>query len=138
MIVCKDTTEATSPGTCFAWASCEAGTDRPADRSGETQPPSDADSDMPEHQQIEVNPEADCGGRTPCWVIRGCAAEARSVCPAYLNPSRPCWELDDTLCKKLLKIDSCFACEVYQRAVGGPGDWADEQAQEDDGPTAGA
>ena len=53
--------------------------------------------------------------KTPCWVLRGCVAEARHECPAYLDQSRPCWELGDTLCKKLFGIDTCFVCDLYKR-----------------------
>jgi hypothetical protein len=52
--------------------------------------------------------------KTPCWIFRGCVAEACDTCPAFYDRSRPCWE-QDTLCKRLLDMDSCFACEVYQR-----------------------
>lgn len=53
--------------------------------------------------------------RIPCWIIRGCPPESRSLCSAYLDQSMPCWEHDDTLSKKYLDIDTCFACEVLQR-----------------------
>ena len=53
-------------------------------------------------------------GKVPCWVIRGCPPDARRACEAYLDQSRPCWELEDTLGKKMLGIDTCFMCEVYR------------------------
>jgi hypothetical protein len=28
----------------------------------------------------------------PCWVTFSCAEEARRKCPAYRDPSVPCWE----------------------------------------------
>ena len=58
-------------------------------------------------------------GKTPCWVMRECSAEARVLCPAYRRQSRPCWE-EVCLCKKLLKIDTCFACEVFEKYGGEP------------------
>jgi len=53
------------------------------------------------------------GGKSPCWVIRGCIPAARELCRAYQDQSRPCWE-QHTLCKELFDIDSCFACKVYR------------------------
>ncbi len=53
-------------------------------------------------------------GKIPCWVIRQCIPEACQTCSAYLDQSRPCWEIDDTLCKKLLGLDTCVSCEVYK------------------------
>lgn len=53
-------------------------------------------------------------GKTPCWKMRGCIAEARQRCAAYLNRSEPCW-VQDTLCKEFFGIDTCWTCPVRKR-----------------------
>jgi hypothetical protein len=55
--------------------------------------------------------------KEPCWVIRECIPEAREICIAYNDQTRPCWE-QNTLCKELFDIDTCFGCEVYKRYCG--------------------
>jgi hypothetical protein len=50
--------------------------------------------------------------KTPCWILRGCVEDACDTCIAFYDRARPCWE-QDTLCKRLLDMESCFACEVY-------------------------
>lgn len=54
-------------------------------------------------------------GKMPCWEVRHCIAEARELCRAYRDQSRPCWEHDDPLCRQLFKIDTCFVCKVFKR-----------------------
>ena len=61
-----------------------------------------------------AEPRAFWEGKTPCWVIRGCIAEARGSCEAYRDQSRPCWQRR-CLCKEQLDLDTCFVCEVYRR-----------------------
>ena len=60
-------------------------------------------------------------GKTPCWVMRGCIFEARHLCRAYQDQSLPCWE-QKTLCKELLSIDTCFACQVFKEYGSAPGE----------------
>ena len=61
------------------------------------------------------NPGSFWEGKVPCWDLRSCVPEARSSCIAYLDPSRPCWEHENTLCKTDLGLDTCFSCEVLHR-----------------------
>ena len=51
--------------------------------------------------------------KTPCWILRGCVEDACDTCDAFYDRARPCWE-QETLCKRLLDMESCFACEVYR------------------------
>lgn len=51
--------------------------------------------------------------KTPCWVLAGCVEDACNSCVAFYDRTRPCWE-QDTLCKKLLDTESCYACAVYR------------------------
>ena len=53
--------------------------------------------------------------KVPCWVIRKCISQARQQCGAYQDQSRPCWEHQDTLCKELFGLDTCFVCKVFKR-----------------------
>ena len=47
----------------------------------------------------------------PCWLTRNCDAETRANCPAYLNPSQPCWIA--RLMAEGARPDSCPDCPVY-------------------------
>jgi hypothetical protein len=55
--------------------------------------------------------------KTPCWILRGCVEVACDTCVAFRNRARPCWE-QDTLCKRLLDMESCYACVVYRLYAG--------------------
>lgn len=47
--------------------------------------------------------------------MRECAKYVCEKCPAKLNPERPCWEIDGTLCDKVLGTQkSCEVCKVYR------------------------
>ena len=69
--------------------------------------------------------------RVPCWIMRACSREARRQCSAYIDQSRPCWEHDDTLTKRLLSMDTCFTCEVFHRY--GPRKSVPHPTREEDG-----
>ncbi len=48
-----------------------------------------------------------------CWEINGCVPERREACPAYQDPSQPCWQIfrrDGRLRK------SCLDCDVFRNA----------------------
>lgn len=51
----------------------------------------------------------------PCWVTNSCPEKAREKCPAYRNPSLPCWEArrkaDGTL------MAQCADCPRYQAGL---------------------
>ncbi len=48
----------------------------------------------------------------PCWEITDCADEKRSKCTAYINKAKPCWELNQTICKRESgKV--CDECVVF-------------------------
>ncbi len=58
-------------------------------------------------------------GKTPCWDVMGCAPILKETCPAYLDRSRPCWDIPNTACDRLLGTEStCDVCTVY--ALYGP------------------
>ncbi len=53
-------------------------------------------------------------GKTPCWKMRDCASNICSRCQAYLDRSKPCWEIKDTLCDKMIGTKkSCDICKVF-------------------------
>jgi hypothetical protein len=53
-------------------------------------------------------------GKTPCWEMMGCASYIFKRCPAYLDRSKPCWEIRDTLMDKVLGTEkSCDGCKVF-------------------------
>ncbi len=48
----------------------------------------------------------------PCWEITDCAQERRERCSAYIDKSKPCWELNRQICNRESgKI--CEDCIVY-------------------------
>ncbi len=48
----------------------------------------------------------------PCWEITGCSEERKSNCSAYIDKTKPCWELNRMICNKATgKI--CEDCVVY-------------------------
>ena len=60
-------------------------------------------------------------GQPPCWVTRGCSAEARTKCAAYGRPTVPCWLIRLRREGKLPK--ACLKCELFaivQSAAMGP------------------
>lgn len=50
----------------------------------------------------------------PCWKIRDCTQQDRSVCSAYNNSDRPCWATEEK-CGHLL--NPCRDCIVYQSSI---------------------
>jgi hypothetical protein len=59
--------------------------------------------------------------KTPCWEMFHCPDAIRSECPAYIDRSAPCWEIEGTYCKlcdygkKGDATDVCQCCRVYKR-----------------------
>ena len=48
----------------------------------------------------------------PCWEITECSEERRSKCSAFIDKTKPCWELNRMICNKESgKI--CEDCVVY-------------------------
>ncbi len=46
--------------------------------------------------------------------MRDCAITICKECNAFLDQSRPCWEIEDTLCDQKLGTEkSCEICSVY-------------------------
>lgn len=48
----------------------------------------------------------------PCWEVTECSEERRSLCSAFIDRSKPCWELNRMICNR----DSgriCEDCVVY-------------------------
>lgn len=55
-------------------------------------------------------------GKIPCWEFIGCEEPIYSQCPAYQNRERPCWEVADTQCRKVLRFEwECRDCKVFRR-----------------------
>jgi MerR family transcriptional regulator/heat shock protein HspR len=48
----------------------------------------------------------------PCWEITECSEERRSSCSAYIDRSKPCWELNRMICHKA-SGRLCEDCVVY-------------------------
>lgn len=48
----------------------------------------------------------------PCWEITVCSEERKNKCSAYIDKTKPCWELNRMICNKESgKI--CEDCVVY-------------------------
>ncbi len=48
----------------------------------------------------------------PCWEITDCSDERKSKCTAFIDKTKPCWELNRMICNK--ESDKiCEDCVVY-------------------------
>ena len=48
----------------------------------------------------------------PCWEMTGCSEERKNECSAFIDKTKPCWELNRMICnRKTGKI--CEDCIVY-------------------------
>ncbi len=48
----------------------------------------------------------------PCWEITQCSEEKRKNCSAFIDKSKPCWELNRMICQKNSN-KVCEDCIVY-------------------------
>jgi len=44
----------------------------------------------------------------PCWEIQGCPEDRRNNCSAYIDKSKPCWEVARIRCKSGIECDKCI------------------------------
>jgi MerR family transcriptional regulator, heat shock protein HspR len=44
----------------------------------------------------------------PCWEIQECPEDKRNTCSAYIDKSKPCWEVARTRCKSGIECDKCI------------------------------
>lgn len=51
----------------------------------------------------------------PCWEITSCAEDRKNKCRAYRDRAKPCWELNQMICKRKSdgKGSRCEECVVY-------------------------
>lgn len=54
----------------------------------------------------------------PCWEIKGCSDECRSTCKAFIDRSKPCWELARKCCRNGVDCDRCVVY-LASLATGG-------------------
>lgn len=52
----------------------------------------------------------------PCWDINECPKEVREKCLAYIDKSKPCWELNSLICQRN-SGKLCKDCIVYLSRV---------------------
>ncbi len=50
---------------------------------------------------------------TPCWEITDCPEEIMSKCTAFMENTKPCWELNKMICKKNESAEFCEDCITY-------------------------
>lgn len=48
----------------------------------------------------------------PCWEITGCHDDRKKRCSAFINKTRPCWELNRMICNREAGKD-CEDCVVF-------------------------
>ncbi|MBI5741505.1 MAG: MerR family transcriptional regulator [Nitrospirae bacterium] len=53
----------------------------------------------------------------PCWEINDCPEERRQQCSAYIDRSKPCWEMTGKVCNGEGK-KRCKECVVYISRAG--------------------
>jgi len=44
----------------------------------------------------------------PCWEIKDCDPGDREGCSAYVDRTKPCWELTKSRCKNGIECDTCI------------------------------
>lgn len=56
----------------------------------------------------------------PCWEITGCPENLRSECRAFKNNTKPCWEINQMVCKrKAQTCDECLVLLAKEKKSGG-------------------
>jgi MerR family transcriptional regulator/heat shock protein HspR len=55
----------------------------------------------------------------PCWEITGCPDERKEKCTAYVDRTKPCWELNRMICNKESgkKCEDCIIFLSQRRKV---------------------
>lgn len=48
----------------------------------------------------------------PCWELTGCHEQERKNCSAYIDKTKPCWELNKNICR-IEASNSCEKCTVF-------------------------
>jgi MerR family transcriptional regulator/heat shock protein HspR len=48
----------------------------------------------------------------PCWELTGCPEKERENCSAYMERTKPCWELNKSICQKG-SSRACETCVVF-------------------------
>ena len=48
----------------------------------------------------------------PCWEITSCSEEKKNKCTAFVDKTKPCWELNRTICNRESE-KMCEDCVVY-------------------------
>ena len=51
----------------------------------------------------------------PCWELKPCREEMRNNCEAYVEDTKPCWELDSR--PGVHDKDECRHCQVYRKSL---------------------
>ena len=49
----------------------------------------------------------------PCWELTECSEERKNKCSAYIDKTKPCWELNKRICNKDNNGKLCEDCVVY-------------------------
>jgi MerR family transcriptional regulator/heat shock protein HspR len=49
---------------------------------------------------------------SPCWEIKDCSEEQKSECSAVIDQTKPCWQLNRTICNTSSGT-TCEECIVY-------------------------
>jgi MerR family transcriptional regulator/heat shock protein HspR len=64
------------------------------------------------HKKISIQGIKRLMEYAPCWELTECTEERRNKCSAYIDRSKPCWELNRQICQRESgKI--CEDCVVY-------------------------
>jgi MerR family transcriptional regulator/heat shock protein HspR len=48
----------------------------------------------------------------PCWEMTNCSKEKRSACSAFVDKTKPCWEMNKKICKREANA-LCKDCVVF-------------------------
>lgn len=48
----------------------------------------------------------------PCWELTGCSEQERGKCSAYIDKTKPCWELNRSICR-VNPSKACENCAIF-------------------------
>ena len=75
--------------------------------------------DLIHTQKISIEGIKKLLGYAPCWEITNCPDERKGKCSAYIDKTKPCWELNIMICNtESGRI--CEDCVVYISKKGAP------------------
>jgi MerR family transcriptional regulator/heat shock protein HspR len=68
--------------------------------------------DLIHNKKISIEGIKKLLGYAPCWELTGCPEHEREKCSAYIDRTKPCWELNRSICR-IEPSRVCANCAVF-------------------------